>query len=166
MATSGHDVDQGRRRFLGRISLALTALVALAASIPFIGYFVRPARSRSGVWRDIGAVDEFVPGVTRKVVYPTPDPDPWEGLAVRNAAWVRRDRDGEIIAFSVYCTHTGCPVSWVEEGGLFLCPCHGGVFDREGQVRSGPPPRPLDRTAVRVRNGRVEIEAVDVPTPE
>lgn len=162
---SSEETPQGRRSFLGRLSLAVAGITALAASVPFIGYFVRPARSSGTVWRDIGAVDDFVPGTTRKVVYPTPDPDPWEGTAVRNAAWLRREEDGSLVAFSIYCTHTGCPVSWVEEGGLFLCPCHGGVFDRDGDVSSGPPPRPLDRTRVRVRSGRVEIEAADVPTP-
>lgn len=161
--TSHNDTDRGRRRFLGRLGLAVAGLAALAAAVPLLGLFVRPARSRGPVWRDIGALEEFEPGTTRKVVYPNPEPDPWEGLAVRNAAWVRRERDGSLTAFSVYCTHTGCPVSWVEDGGLFLCPCHGGVFDREGGVRSGPPPRPLDRAKVRVRDGRVEIEAIDVP---
>lgn len=165
MAKSDDDINEGRRRFLGRVSVAVSGLVALAAAVPFVGYFVRPARSRASAWRDIGPLEKFVPGTTRKVIYPTPDPDPWEGLAVRNAAWVRRRTDGELEAFSVYCTHTGCPVSWVEEGGMFLCPCHGGVFDHDGRVTSGPPPRPLDRAAVRVRGGRVEIEAVDVPTP-
>lgn len=166
MPTGGDETDQGRRRFLGRLSLAVAGLTAFAAAIPVIRYVVRPARSRGIVWRDIGALDEFARGTTRKVVYPTPDPDPWEGLAVRNAAWVRRETDGSFVAFSVYCTHTGCPVNWVEDGGLFLCPCHGGVFDRDGDVASGPPSRPLDRTRVRLRNGRVEIEAADVPTPD
>ncbi|HUG41564.1 MAG TPA: Rieske (2Fe-2S) protein [Longimicrobiales bacterium] len=165
MADDHDDTDRGRRRFLGRLSLAVAGLAALAASVPFIAFFARPARPTGAAWRDIGALDEFEPGSTRKVVYPNPEPDPWEGLAVRNAAWVRRGTDGSFTAFSIYCTHTGCPVSWVEEGGLFLCPCHGGVFDREGAVRSGPPSRPLDRARVRVRGGRVEIEAVDVPTP-
>lgn len=159
------DPHHGRRRFIGLIGLAAGGLAALVASIPLIGFFVRPARSTGVVWRDIGALAEFEPGITRKVVYPTPDPDPWDGLSVRNAAWVRREADGSLVAFSIYCTHTGCPVTWVEDGGLFLCPCHGGVFDRDGGVSSGPPPRPLDRTRVRVRGGRVEIEAVDVPTP-
>lgn len=159
------DAAQGRRGFLGRLAGAAAALVALAAAVPFVGYFVRPARPTARVWRDVGAVDEFEPGMTRKVIYPAPDPDPWEGTAVRNAAWLRRQPDGSFIAFSIYCTHTGCPVAWVEDGGIFLCPCHGGVFDRDGDVAAGPPPRPLERPLVRVRNGRVQIEVAEVPTP-
>lgn len=159
------DAAEGRRRFLGRLALAVSGFAALAATVPLVAYFVRPARSSATAWRDLGPVGDFAPGLTRKVVYPTPDPDPWEGTAVRNGAWVRRELDGSFIAFSIYCTHTGCPVHWVEEGGLFLCPCHGGVFDRDGDVSAGPPPRPLDRPGVRVRNGRVEIEVADVPTP-
>lgn len=160
-----HDLVAGRRHFLGRLAGAFAGLVAIAASVPLIGYLVRPARPTGRAWRDVGATADFQPGTTRKVVYPTTNPDPWEGTAVRNAAWLRRGRDGSFVAFSIYCTHTGCPVTWVEDGGIFLCPCHGGVFDRDGGVASGPPPRPLDRPVVRVRDGRVEIEVADVPTP-
>jgi cytochrome b6-f complex iron-sulfur subunit len=51
------------------------------------------------------------------------------------------------------CTHVGCVVPWQSEDhseddlaatGRFSCPCHGGMFDRYGMVRAGPPPRPLD----------------------
>jgi menaquinol-cytochrome c reductase iron-sulfur subunit len=153
----------GRRRFLGRISLAIAGLAALGAAIPFVAYFVRPARSGPPVWRDVGALEEFPLGETRKVVYPDPDPDPWGGLAVRNAAWVRREGAESFVAFSIYCTHTGCPVNWVSDARLFLCPCHGGIFDGQGEVTAGPPPRPLDRAPIRVRNGRVEIRTIAVP---
>ena len=49
------------------------------------------------------------------------------------------------------------PVGWVEGAELFLCPCHGGAFHRDGTVAAGPPPRPLPRLDVRVRGGRVEL---------
>ena len=39
----------------------------------------------------------------------------------------------------------------------FVCPCHGGVYDFQGQVDGGPPVRPLDRFYTRVRNGQVEV---------
>lgn len=166
MAGSDNGLDQGRRRFLSRMSLALAGLASLGAAIPFFGYFFRPARARADVWRDVGALEEFPLGDTRKVVYPDPDPDPWEGVAVRNAAWVRREGPERLVAFSIYCTHTGCPVDYVSDAGLFICPCHGGIFDRDGSVSAGPPPRPLDRPTVRVQNGRVEILAEPIPTPD
>ncbi|HSH46080.1 MAG TPA: Rieske (2Fe-2S) protein [Longimicrobiales bacterium] len=156
--------DHGRRRFLSRISLTIAGIAALLSSIPFIGFIFRPAAEGDEGWRDVGPLVDFPVGTTRKVTYPDPDPDPWGGLTVRNAAWVRREREDAFTAFSVYCTHTGCPVAWEEDAGLFLCPCHGGVFDRDGDVAAGPPPRPLDRASVRVRNGRVEVSTVIVPT--
>jgi Rieske Fe-S protein len=43
------------------------------------------------------------------------------------------------------CAHLGCPVRWIirEGEGLFLCPCHGGLYDINGGWYGGPPPRGL-----------------------
>lgn len=51
------------------------------------------------------------------------------------------------------CAHLGCPVRWeVQEGeGLFLCPCHGGLYDINGGYVGGPPPRGLYRYTFEVR---------------
>ena len=46
-------------------------------------------------------------------------------------------------AFSAICTHLGCIVKWDAASRKILCPCHAGVFGADGQVLSGPPPRPL-----------------------
>jgi hypothetical protein len=53
--------------------------------------------------------------------------------------------------------HLGCPVRYVEAAQRFICPCHGGVYDKVGRVSGGPPVRPLDRFYTRVRNGKVEL---------
>jgi nitrite reductase/ring-hydroxylating ferredoxin subunit len=53
-----------------------------------------------------------------------------------------------IRAISTTCTHLGCKVHWEPEGKRFFCPCHLGVFDINGNVKSGPPPRPLDNFKV------------------
>ncbi|MFQ5613660.1 MAG: ubiquinol-cytochrome c reductase iron-sulfur subunit [Anaerolineae bacterium] len=42
------------------------------------------------------------------------------------------------------CTHLGCAVPWDEELGKFNCPCHSSLFNKKGEVLSGPAPRPLD----------------------
>lgn len=47
--------------------------------------------------------------------------------------------NGDIVAYSVLCTHMGCPVSYDESSRNFKCPCHFSVFDteKEGQMVTG-----------------------------
>ena len=68
---------------------------------------------------------------------------------------------GGMVCFKANCPHLGCRVHWDEQSGRFRCACHGGNFDREGNVLAGPPPRPLDRYAFKVDSGHllVEVEA-------
>ncbi|MFQ5706524.1 MAG: ubiquinol-cytochrome c reductase iron-sulfur subunit [bacterium] len=58
--------------------------------------------------------------------------------------------DAGLKAISTTCTHLGCKVYWEPENVRFYCPCHQGVFDVNGNVVSGPPPRPLDSFQVEV----------------
>lgn len=53
--------------------------------------------------------------------------------------------DAGLVAFSRKCTDLGCLVSWDKARQQFICPCHQGVYDRNGKNIAGPPPRPLDR---------------------
>jgi cytochrome b6-f complex iron-sulfur subunit len=52
--------------------------------------------------------------------------------------------DGEVRALSQKCTHLGCRVPYCDSSGQFECPCHGTVFNRAGEHRSGPAPRGMD----------------------
>lgn len=153
----------GRRRFLARISMAAGGLVAAMVGVPFAGFVFRPGRVAPRVWRDVGRLSDFVVGETVKVNYLDPAPLPWAGFAAETAAWVRRDGEDRFVAFTIYCTHTGCPVRWDQGAQLFLCPCHGGSFYRDGAVASGPPPTPLVQYPVRVRDGTVEIQTQPIP---
>jgi cytochrome b6-f complex iron-sulfur subunit len=63
----------------------------------------------------------------------------------------------EVRALSAICTHLGCIVHWHPGRREFICPCHGGVYAKNGQVISGPPPRPLPKIAVQVRSDRVFV---------
>jgi Rieske Fe-S protein len=61
------------------------------------------------------------------------------------------------------CAHLGCPVRWITNAdgeGEFLCPCHGGIYDINGNWYGGPPPRGMYRyTQTEVReNGRLYIK--------
>ncbi|MBU4225494.1 MAG: ubiquinol-cytochrome c reductase iron-sulfur subunit, partial [Chloroflexi bacterium] len=61
------------------------------------------------------------------------------------------------IAMSNVCTHLGCLIRWIAEQDKFFCPCHNGVFDKQGNVVSGPPPRPLDQYQVKVEDDQLFI---------
>ena len=37
-------------------------------------------------------------------------------------------------AYSMYCTHLGCPIHWLPQADMFLCPCHGSAFYASGSV--------------------------------
>lgn len=55
---------------------------------------------------------------------------------------------GSYTAVAQACTHNGCSVNYSSSGNNFVCPCHGGVFDINGGVSSGPPPAPLKKYTV------------------
>jgi len=58
--------------------------------------------------------------------------------------------ESEVIARSLLCTHWGCVVRWDDEGRVYRCPCHEGIYDAEGRVISGPPTKPLPRVPATV----------------
>lgn len=149
-----------RRRFLSRISLALSGLAGAVVSVPIIAYLLSPLLQPAlREWRDLGLVDTFAIGQTVEVAYDEPSPLPWAGQTARTALWLRRNSDVDFIAFAINCTHLGCPVNWKPDAGLFLCPCHGGVYYADGSVAGGPPPHPLTRLATRIiDNNRVQVQ--------
>ena len=158
-----------RRALFGRLTAAAGAAAALALGVPLVGYFLGPLRRRPVRWVRLGRVDEFPVGQTRKTLFDNPLREPWDGMTAQTSAYVRYlgpDGDGreQFWVFAVNCTHLGCPVTWFPESGLFMCPCHGGVYYENGERASGPPPRGLYRYPWRVRGGVLEIQAPHLPT--
>jgi len=60
-------------------------------------------------------------------------------------------------AFSAVCTHLSCIVQYQPERTRIWCACHNGVYNLQGQVVSGPPPKPLRLYDVHVRQDEVVI---------
>jgi menaquinol-cytochrome c reductase iron-sulfur subunit len=149
----------GRRRFLSRLSLALSGLAAAVVSVPIVAYLLSPLLQRAPEeWRDLGLVDNFTLGETVEVAFDEPSSLPWAGQTARTAVWLRRTGDRDFTAFGLNCTHLGCPVNWRAGAELFLCPCHGGVYYADGSVAGGPPPRPLVRYSIRIADtNRVQV---------
>jgi cytochrome b6-f complex iron-sulfur subunit len=71
-------------------------------------------------------------------------------------AIVMRSSEG-VTAFSLICTHLGCTVQWQEGKQQFVCPCHDGYYDRNGDVVSGPPPMPLEQLQAKIVGSEVVV---------
>ncbi len=157
----GETFFAGSRRCMG-------AVASLVGGLPLVGYFLarRPVPLD---WIKLGRVDEFVAQHTRMVTFDNPLGLSWDGITAHTGVYVRNegpDEQGQprFLVMAVNCAHLGCPVSWFPQSGLFMCPCHGGVYYADGERASGPPPRGLFRCAWRVREGEVEIPAPHYPT--
>ncbi len=154
--------ELNRRSFLSRLSIVLSSLAAAIVAIPSVG-FLLGLRRPTKIWRSLGSPNDFQVGATIQVSFQDPSPLPWSGVTAETSAWLRRVGEEEFIAFSVDCTHLGCPIRWLASANLFMCPCHGGVFYADGTVASGPPPRPLFQYPVRVKDGEVQILTSPLP---
>jgi len=152
-----------RRIFLGLVTkiggATATAVVAgpalLTTLSPVIGH-------REPRWASVGQIDEFPLGQVRHAIVEVPREDRARSLRHRGV-FVLRTAEGELTVFSRTCTDLGCPVTWDPGSGWFFCPCHGGIFDRDGAPRAGPPKRPLYRYATRTENGVLWIDLNSLP---
>lgn len=166
-----------RRNFLGWLTCGLGALAAAAVGVPFVGYLFG-ARKAPSRWVPVGAIADFPKDTTRLVTFDNPIRQPWDGIVARTGVFVRYEgRDEQepddakahrFLILAVNCAHLGCPVEWFQESGLFMCPCHGGVYYANGERASGPPPRGLYRCVYRVTRAgthlSLEIQAPHFPT--
>lgn len=66
--------------------------------------------------------------------------------------------DGSFLALSKTCTHLGCALPWDEEAGKFICPCHGSMFSRTGEVLSPPATKNLNSYEVSIENNMVFVD--------
>jgi menaquinol-cytochrome c reductase iron-sulfur subunit len=153
-----------RRVFLARVSVGLGACMGAGLAAPTVGFVVAPLfRQVPHEWRTVGKVSDFVVGHTVSVAFADASPLPWAGVTAKTAAWLRRVNEDSFVAFSVNCAHLGCPVRWLPEARLFMCPCHGGVYYADGTVAAGPPPHSLYQYPVRIVGDEIEIHTEALP---
>jgi cytochrome b6-f complex iron-sulfur subunit len=137
----------GRREFLANLVLGVAGLLSLGGFASRFFQFLYPVVPPEQLIEVPAASRDQIPRNGGMIV----------NLPSGHVALV--DADGELRAFSAVCTHLGCIVKWQPAAGhVWYCPCHKGTYDREGRVVSGPPPRPLQRYAVAVRDGKVYVK--------
>jgi nitrite reductase/ring-hydroxylating ferredoxin subunit len=168
MSAAQHTPPAGgtsRRSFLFGLGVALNAFAAALFAIPVVGYILSPVRRFVWLaWMPLGPLASFPENQTRLATYQNPFVKPWDGETSKIPCWVRRLTGESFQVLAINCTHLGCPVRWFQESGLFMCPCHGGVFYADGRHASGPPPRPLYQYEYKIENGQLWIRAGQLPT--
>jgi menaquinol-cytochrome c reductase iron-sulfur subunit len=153
-----------RRHLLMLVSVAAGGLATAIVGLPLVGFLIAPLfRKEPGVWRDVGPLSKFPVGQTSKVSFDDSSALAWGGEDSETAAWLRRVDEHTFEAFAVDCTHLGCPVRWEASAELFMCPCHGGVYYKNGDVAAGPPPHALQQFPVRILNNAVQVEWRKLP---
>jgi quinol---cytochrome c reductase iron-sulfur subunit, bacillus type len=172
-----------RSRFLEGATLGLGGVIGGLVTVPAIGFMVLPAYIDQDYPQvDLGPLDNYAEGqwyVTSFFMHPD------AGEVSRRTAYIRNNGllDGKpsFTIISNRCAHLGCPVQpngpvqenqkkdldgpkgqrialtpMIPAGG-FGCPCHGGQYDPEGNVTSGPPVRALDRYEYAIESGRLKL---------
>lgn len=138
---------------------AITALIGLGLGIPAIAYIIGPAlkKEESQDWIRLGSTSKVELGLPTLFKTKIQRQTGWIVNEKEISVYVRTENGREFVAMSNICTHLGCRIRWIADREEFFCPCHNGVFDKDGQIVSGPVPRPLDRFDTKVEDGQLFI---------
>jgi cytochrome b6-f complex iron-sulfur subunit len=138
----------GEQRVSRRDFVRLGATVGLGvvgSSVSVACGGLRGSRGSASGGRAIARVSEVPPGSAIEFR------DDYSG---ERAVLIRLE-GGRFVAYSVVCTHQGCPVA--HRDGELVCPCHGSVFNpaQGGAVVRGPAQEPLQAIEVDTAAGKV-----------
>jgi menaquinol-cytochrome c reductase iron-sulfur subunit len=143
-----------RRKLMSTVIAAMGGLIGTAVGAPAVAYLIGPAlQQKTEGWIKLGAVNKVEPGTPTLFKTNIQNQTGWITAEEELSAYVLTEDGQTFAALSNVCTHLGCRVRWIADKNSFYCPCHNGVFNKDGQVVSGPPPRPLDRFESKVENG-------------
>ena len=131
-----------RRSFLSMIFAIMGSISFGSLAYPFLKYLAPPkAEIKAGKQKirksDVGDAKEIL---------------------FQNTPTIIIDRPGKgLIALSRVCTHLGCLLEYDKQKKMLICPCHAGIFNLEGRVVSGPPPKSLTVIPLKVEGEDIVI---------
>ena len=151
--------DLSRRDFMKVAIGAIGGLIGLGFGVPAIAYVMAPAlaKNQSQNWIQLGAISKVETGKPTLFKVTITKQTGWIVNQEELSIYVLTEDGRNFAAMSNVCTHLGCRIRWIADQGQFFCPCHNGVYDKQGNVLSGPPPRPLDRYQTKVENDQLFI---------
>ena len=121
------DQSSNRRGFLATLFAATGIVASYGTLAAMAGRFLYPSGKRVKRKMYAASLANMPVGASAAVATPT-----GEKMVIINT------QDG-VKAYSSKCPHLGCQVFWDPEKQSFHCPCHGGVFDKNGVATGGPP---------------------------
>jgi Rieske Fe-S protein len=153
---------------LMKLGILFNGAVGVVLAVPIVRYLLSPLirgrRPGYESWLSLGPLAQFPEGQTRLATFRNPVVDPSDGETANIPCWVRRVAGENFQVFAINCAHLGCPVRWFPQSGLFMCPCHGGVYYSNGSRASGPPERGMFEYPYKVEQGNLLIKAGEMPT--
>jgi len=153
------DKQFGRRNFMKAAIAGIGGLIGAALGLPAIPYIMGPAlQKESDNWLQLGSVSKVelnIPTLFKKTIETQTG---WINTEEKISVYELTSNGQDYVVMSNVCTHLGCRVRWIPEKDGFFCPCHNGVFSKDGTVVAGPPPRPLDRFESKVEDGVIFIK--------
>lgn len=153
------DNQMSRRDFMKAAIAAISGVIGAAIGLPAVTYIMGPAlKKEEADWIRLGTIAKVELGNPTLFKTTIESQTGWITAQEEVAAYVLTEDGQNFIAMSNICTHLACRVRWIQDEGKFFCPCHVGIYAKDGSVISGPPPRPLDRFATKIEDGELYIQ--------
>ncbi len=163
-AMGNRETPRPRRTFLALLSAAISGLLVAVPTTIGALFFATPLRRRQAAAQSTRRdADGFVPlGINTAAIPDDGTPvsakvvddkiDAWNRYPAQEigTVWLRKNEQGEVIAFNAICPHLGCLVDYRSARRDFFCPCHTSAFALDGTPTNQIPPRPMDALDVRV----------------
>ena len=148
-----------RRSFMGLVTWAIGGIIGAGFGIPAIAYIIGPAMRKEEVqdWIRLGSATKVELGIPTLFKTKIERQTGWITDEEELSVYVLTENGRDFVAMSNICTHLGCRVRWITDQELFFCPCHNAGFAKNGDVASGPPPRPLDQYHVKEEDGQLFV---------
>ena len=152
-----------RREFVKVVLTFLGTFMGALIGLPAIGYLISPAAKteESEAWVPLGPMENYQIGKPTLFNFTRSQVNGWEKTVNSYGVYVLRHSADQATVFSNMCTHLSCRVTYHEDLQEHVCPCHDGRFDSQGNVVSGPPPRPLDTFETKVEEGSLFIHFLE-----
>lgn len=159
MSTSGKPPRGGVNR---RQMLSIGAYAGLAAGIGGGTTRAEETASRAMPVVEIARLADLEPGAQVDFAYPD-EASPAMLLRLDGPVDGGIGPDQSIVAFSILCTHKGCPVGWNGDQRMLICPCHWSSFDpaKGGRVIIGQASQGLPQITLDIEGGMVRAVGVD-----